>query len=141
LNIKVLKYCANAIIVSSFLLAAGCIYQGDIIASNGYSIECDKGRNCIVASQGHISVVIEPEVDKYAVVNQYLIGHTVIQNNSLPPGIPAPIINQQPGYFIVNTQSGFVESGLNEALWRTKLSGLNIENPQLQNTGYDAKNR
>ncbi len=117
------------------LSCSGCSYRGDVQAPNGYSIECDKGRNCIVASNGPTSVIIEPEVDQGAVVNQHLIGHVTKQ---LPfPGQTAPDFpTNNPGFFIIDTQSGLWVGGLTEADWKRELAQKGIANSTLEPTAY-----
>jgi len=132
-------------IIALFFLTStvsGCGYQSDVIELNGYSIVCDKSRDCIVASsKGDTSVIIEPEVDKYFIVDGYIIGHSILPPNSdtLHHFSSNIAINQKPGYFVINTRNGQFFSGLDESGWHLKLKEMNISPPkELLRTGYRA---
>ena len=115
------------------VLPSSCVSHGDISAPNSYSIECDKSRDCIVFDVANNIFVVEPEVDTYEFVGEYLIGHT-LSPSATPPGIPAPANSQKAGYFIVNTRNGNRSVGLSEESWRKKLLKLGVKAPNLSDT-------
>ena len=117
---------------------SGCIYGGDVQAPNGYSIQCDKGRNCIVASDnGNYSELIlaGPEVDRGAVVNQFLIGHVTNQRPSFG-GTTTDIPTEKTGFFILDTNSGSFVYGLDETQWKQELVKRGILDSTLYPTDY-----
>lgn len=126
---------ANIMAAGCFLSLIGCTYQPDVVGPNSYSISCDKGRDCaVLKSRGNVNVVVEPEVDQYNIVGQYIIGHVTQQTISLPAGVPPPATRQPSGYFIVDTKKDRCLVGLSEADWKKQLLQAGIQNSQLRNT-------
>lgn len=120
------------------LVLTGCIRQSDVTAPNGYSISCDKGKDCSLGKDGSSApLVVGPDVDSYHIEDQYVIGH-VTQNTIIPPpGIPAPATRQKAGYFIVDTKNDSLETGLSRDEWSRHLLRLGIQDTQLSKTGYE----
>lgn len=120
----------------------GCIYPpSDFSGPNGYGIACDKSRDCLVLKgewDGSGDTIIEPEVDRFAMVNQFIIGHVERQTDRFTPSPPPPELPQQPGYFIVDTKTGNQTTGLGKADWNNQLALLGITKPLLQDTSYGA---
>lgn len=120
---------------------SGCV-QSDVAGPNGYSISCDKGRECAVIQYrpDDISVgtvVIQAEVDEYGIVGQYIIGHVVQQNFGPPPPPPPPPEQRQtPGFFIFDTLSGNKRTGLDKEAWIRELDRLRISERELKKTAY-----
>lgn len=131
------KYMLVSAMIFSSVLLAGCSFHGDIEGPNSYSIQCDKGRDCIVLDEANHVVVIEPEVDKYAISDEYLIGHTLHPKSNPIAGVPEPFHSQKPGYFIVNTKNGNSQVGLSEKSWRQRLLKLGIKDLQLSDSWFE----
>ena len=114
------------------VMLAGCGYPGDVDGPNGYSILSDKGTGCGVHKNGwEGEEVVGPEVDSYAIVNQYIIGHNVAAQDSPP--------TPNPGFFIVDTLKNKVVTGLGEEGWKQQLSQLGIHNPKLQPSAFESR--
>ena len=118
------------------LLLAGCIYPGDISGPNGYGIACDKGRSCMVYKDGWKGIV-GPEVESYAIVDQYIVGHCVPARTF--PGKPNPDGSRGTGFFIVDTLKHTSSVTLNKGLWEQQLTQLGIPVPILQPTPFENK--
>ena len=131
----------NRLYKSLFILAtccSGCYHAGDVQAPNGYSAQCDKERDCIVAVEGRkdITVVAGPEVDSYSIANQYLIGHTTQQVQHLPKNVPK--VPQEPvGYFIIDTSKDKWDLGMSKQKWLEQLKRMGINNISLQPTAFN----
>lgn len=130
----------NAMLI--FLLVAfvaGCsIIQSDVNGPNGYQINCDYD-DCILTSENPETRSLGP-VDKYAIVNQYFLGHVIgkrIESSDSTMSAATSVSY----FFILDTKNNTVDTALTEAAWRQKLSALKIAVPVLKNTAYEpAKN-
>lgn len=120
--------------LSLLCLLTGCIGPSDVTAPNGYSIECDKQRDCVVLDGPH-SVIVSPEVDRYAVSGQLLLGHSIKPADD-KFDVTWPPNGSKGGYFLIDTSANSYYLGLDEQSWKQLLRRNGLSNIVLQPTSY-----
>jgi len=86
----------------------------------GYSLIRVYAGAILMADKNH-SKIISPNIDGYKVFGHIVIGH--VSSDNLPPEEAA---DSQPGYFILDIQSGTVLQGLDEQRWLDLLQKYGI---------------
>lgn len=124
------------------LKLVGCV-QSDVVGPNGYSMECDKSRECAVFMTdrvtGHQSCVVLPEVAQIGIQGHFIMGLVVQTTDGPVPPIPPGGKAQEPGYFILDTENGALQTGLSEAAWKGEVQRLGFADIKLQNTPYSPR--
>lgn len=124
-------YMRLAIVSRSSLLTIAIL---GLTACGDYSICLPNGYRLVTASGGFVvtdeplgpgtsvEIVVSSDVAKYDVVGELVVGHVTTHEGM------APIEKRQskPGYFIVNTGTGWVVTGLTRAHWRAKLASRGV---------------
>jgi hypothetical protein len=106
-------------------LLAGC-WDYSVRLPNGFRLVRLNGAERVIVLPDN-RVLIDPDVRKYAVVNEVVVGFAEIPE-PLPqfPKEPPPA-RQKAGYFIVDTKSAKVWDGTSKEAWLAQLRVLGIE--------------
>lgn len=110
-----------------FLLMPFISACGDysIVLPNSYQLVRITGYEvAIVDSTRHF--VVEPNIDKYAVSGNFVIGHVSLPEHGRPT-------DSVPGYFILDTSNKSVKLGLTKEQWTELISKENIQEFKLIN--------
>jgi RHS repeat-associated protein len=86
---------------------------------NNYKLARTNAYNHVIVDAG-FKIIIESNVETYSIVGQIVVGHVF-----------EPTFGEkqysEPGYFVVNTETGWKKQGMNEVEWNKCLNDFNIE--------------
>ena len=77
--------------------------------------------------------MVGPEVESYAIIGQYIVGHTIPERNHERKQ------EGQSGYFIVDTVTHTESQNLNRVLWSQQLTQLGLPIPKLLPSPFENK--
>ena len=106
----------------------GCFPTSDYFLrlGNGYSLARTQNRN-VGLCNAHGEQVVGPQIDKYQVYPQAIVGHVL--------KYPDPYFQSIPGYFVVDVKTGKVYQGLSYQEWLKRLRRYGIRSaPAMQRT-------
>jgi hypothetical protein len=118
-----------ALICTAFAACASTAQKFVIALPNGYYVERDKASNARIVKRTGGVVVPGPiaayGVDRYIVTG--LIGNVPTTGSSYPNDSPirvTPELEKTTSYFVLDTTSGKLETGLKTAAWEARLQEL-----------------
>lgn len=119
-------------VTALIVLLSGC-EEYRITLPNGWILEQWSGGDHVIFktdTEKRIQNLIGPTVEAYGVVDNVVAGRVAPHLRAeWPPDLPVP----KGGYFVVETATGRVWHGLDEAAWRQRLRDLGVtEEPRLQ---------
>lgn len=111
--------------IGSSLISVICL--GLLISCGDYSVSLPNGYSLARIYSGAIlihhtskGVVINANVDRYKVLDEFIVGHVTLAELT-------PERNySKPGYFIINTKTNEVKEGLDKQVWLETLKKMKI---------------
>lgn len=114
------KWVIKSLVLTSLLFILSGCWDYRISLPNSYTLVRVNAAEILISNHKR-SLVIYPNIDKYQIYDNYIVGHV-----SIPDLPPSHTGDSKPGYFIINTQTHKIYEGLEKQEWVHLLHELNI---------------
>ena len=122
LIVRLAVIAASAVLLMLGILLLYAVTGGwsfEIGLPGGYSLARISGSDVVLCSPPMSEVVLGPEIDGYAVYGRIVVGHATYSSTYRGESTP--------GYFLLDTKTGWLRSGLSEEQWMRLLRKCGIK--------------